>query len=148
MLTKIEGNTITHRWALNIENVHEIEPECMDMQPGDAQIIWDFGLPTTGNCWVLSAITISFDLQPVLPGMLWVDSNAGATLWWMTFVGQTPAAVAGVPTAQGPYKFHFTPVIKFPVDEDVAINYIGGDPAVIFWNSWEIWQEQESCNGT
>jgi len=146
MLTKIAGNTITHRWPLNIEHVHEISDEQFDLEAGDFAGLWDLAAPADGYCWVLSSITVGFDVQTVLPSVLFVDSDAGGTLWWSTYVGQTPAPLVGVPTAQGPFKFHFVPAIKFPVNEDVAINWIGGDPAVLFFISWEVWQEQESIS--
>jgi len=142
----IEGNTITHRWPLNIEDVHEIEPEMMDIQPGDAAVYWDLGLPAVGYCWVLSAITVAFDLQPILPSLLWVDSLAGANDWWHSFVGQgpNPGILAATTANLHPVKFKFAPTLKFPVNQDIAINWLGGDPTVLFTIAWECWQELES----
>jgi len=147
MLTKIEGNTITHRWGLNIQDVHEIEPEMWDLEAGDALVSWDLGAPTAGHCWVLSAITVSVDFQPVQPAIVFVDADTGADVYWITYIGHLPPPIVTAATV-GPYKFKFSPNVKFPVDQDVAINWWGGDPAITFYISWECWEELESVNGT
>ena len=149
MLTKLGGgNTITHRWPLNTEHVHEIEEDMWDLEAGDAVVSWDFGAPATGYCWVLSSVTISFDVQPILTSIFFIDSLAGANDWFYAFVGQSPnpaiiaASTANVP----PVKIKFDPAIKFPVNEDIALNWIGGDAAVMFFISPEVWQELESVS--
>lgn len=148
MLTKIEGNTITHRWPLNTEHVHEIETEMWDLEAGDFAGAWDLGAPTTGYCWVLSSVTLSFDIQPILPSVFWVDADAGADIYWICFAGQGPnAGVIAASTANvGPIKIKFDPAIKFPVNQDIAMNWIGGDPTVAFYISWECWEELESVS--
>lgn len=143
MLTKVDGNTITHRWPLNIENVHEIEEQRWGAGPGDEMVVYDLGAPAAGYCWVVKSVTLSYDVQPALSAMFYIDSNTGASIWWTTFLGQ---AVIGIATDQGPWRFPFEPAIKFPVDEDVAFNYIGGDGATAYYFTAEVWQEELSIS--
>jgi len=140
----IGGAGITHQWPLNIENVHEVEVDQYDLLfAGDATVVWDLGLPAVGYCWVLAGIDISFDMEPILPGWLFVDSLAGTYIWFTTWVGRAPALLA-VASPNGQFMFHFAPCIKFPVDQDVTINWIGTDGAVNGMVSWQAWQELES----
>ena len=146
MLTKLGGgNTITHRWPLNIENVHEIEAEMWDLEAGDFVGLWDLGAPAAGYCWVLSSITVSVDFQPVVPAILSVDADSGADVYWVAYIGHLPPPIV-VANTVGPYKFEFSPAIKFPVNQDIAINWIGGDAAITFFITWEVWQELESVS--
>jgi len=147
MLTKVEGSSTTHRWGLNTQHVHEIEDDQLGWDVGGKGIVWDLGLPARGYCWVLSGITVGFSDDPQFPATLWIDADGGSDTYWVSYIGHLPPPIA-VSRTLGPYQFEFSPAIKFPADQDVAINWFGGDPLVLFFICWECWQEQESCNGT
>lgn len=146
-LNIIDGSRINYHQGLDTAHVHEWQLDCYDLGEGDDQIFWDMGMPAVlGDWWILSSITIAFTVQPVAPGMLWVDADAGADIYWMTYVGQTPAVVGQTdccPGNSGPYKFNFRPAIKFPADTDFAINFWGTDGLTTFAISWECWQEND-----
>lgn len=139
----IDGNRIDHRHALNVVNVQAYEDDQYWPFAGDATVQWDLGAPTTGHAWVLAWITISFDVLPTVTGLLFVDSNTAATDWWYSFVGQVPAIAE--PGSPATFHFVFDPAMRFPVDEDVAVNWIGGDVATAGLVSYGVWEEDDIC---
>lgn len=142
-LNIIEGSRINYHQGLDTAHVHEIEDEMYDFFDGDETVIWDMGIPiVAGDWWVLSSITLGFDLYPLAPGLLLVDANAGAEVYWTTSVPQGPQP-QGENNPQGPWKFLFRPAIKFPADTDFSITVLGTDASTIGLISWECWQEND-----
>ena len=145
MITKIAGNTITHKWPLNVAAPHEMQAERIGWGPGDDVAVYDLTAPTAGYCWVVQSLTWSYDIQPTFPAIIWIDGLGGAVMWWITIIGQTWAKF-GMATNMGPYKFIFDPALKFPVDQDIAFNYWGGDPITRYEFSCECWEEAQSIS--
>lgn len=139
----LDGNRIDHRHALNVVNVQAYEVDQFQIFAGDDTEVWDLGAPTTDHAWVLAWITISFDILPTLPGLLFVDSDTGGNLWWFSFIGQIPAAVE--PGSPATFHFIFDPAIRFTINEDLAVNWIGGDGATLGFISYGVWEEDDIC---
>lgn len=141
----LNGNRIDHRHALNVVNVQAYEADTNALfDAGDPQV-WDLGLPTTGHSWVISSASISFDVLPMLPGTYFIDSLAGALIWWATYIGQAPTALGIDPGNPATYHFNFKPAMKFPVDQDVAINWIPGTPGLVGSMNLGCWEEDDIC---
>lgn len=141
----INGNTIDHRHALNVVNVQAYEVDRISLFDAGAPQVWDLGLPTTGHSWVISSASISFDVLPTIAGTYFIDSLVGANIWWVAFIGQAPAALAIEPGNPATYHFNFNPALKFPVDEDVAINWLPGTPQLTGWMTLGCWEEDDIC---
>lgn len=139
--TKIDGNTIDDKHALNVIEAQRYSANYQQLFAGDDQVEWDFLAPATGQSWVLGGITISFDALPILTGMLTVD--VAGDMYWGSFVGQTPAAIE--PGSPATFHFLFRPAMKFEEDTALQVNWIGGDPATIGLISFLVWQEDDIC---
>lgn len=143
--TKINGNTIDHLHALNVVNEQAYEADRVALFDADDDLVWDLGVPTRGHHWVISYASISFDTLPLLPGTFFIDSLLGANIWWVAFIGQSPWALGIEPGNPATYHFKFKPALKFPVDEDVAINWFAGTPGVVGWMTLGCWEEDDIC---
>ena len=141
----IEGNTITAVRPLMVarEALVNSADDIVIVAGNDGYIT--HAAPGTGCYWVVSEVTIGFDIQPLAAFDLYMtyDVGAGAVTCFQTHIGAgNPVGGTDVST-MGVFGFYFPVSRRFPNDAEVIVRCDSGDGAVSASMNILSWVEEE-----
>ena len=142
---KIDGSRIHHRRPMNTEHCAEVNLADDIMIDADNNGWIIHAAPGAGYCWVVSQVTIGFDLQPTGAFHLEMayDAGAGYLVVFDSYVGGPECGNGTNVSGINVFGFYFPVAPKFPANSAVRVMLYSGDAVTASSMNLLSWVETE-----